>query len=288
MNAIHCRTSISARMDCFSWDLEVGILTFKMSTRKTIPPGLNWWKAVHIDMTPKWGHTVPETPKGLAISMFFCRWAAATSSGGGSVMVQWVRVVSWEDQNVFRVQKCAESYTYYFSPPKMQVHKSERSKSVGHSFKPNLCNVLPAKHETMPGRVPQGPGRCPGWNFQGTRLLDPRAARDLSAFPNPPWLHGGFQGSRPRLLVLKDVLFSFRPEESCWWNLLELGGGRYSIPGAIPYPLFSVESDRGSLISEAQRIHVAKPALTLTHSCWFLALVVRSPEIVRGGCQALF
>ena len=86
INAVHCRTSISARMDCFSWDLEVGILTFKMSTRKTIPPGLSWWKAVHIDMTPKWGHTVPETPKGLAISMFFCRWAAATSSGGGSVM----------------------------------------------------------------------------------------------------------------------------------------------------------------------------------------------------------
>jgi hypothetical protein len=49
----------------------VGILTFKMSTRKTIPPGLSWWKAVHIDMTPKRGHTVPETPKGLAISMFF-------------------------------------------------------------------------------------------------------------------------------------------------------------------------------------------------------------------------
>ena len=81
--------------------------------------------------------------------------------------------------------------------------------------------------------------------------------------------------------MLKDVLFSFRPEESCWWNLLELGGGRYSIPGAIPYPLFSVESDRGSLISEAQRIHVAKPALTLTHSCWFLGAC----GTVTGNCE---
>ena len=123
----------------------------------------------------------------------------------------------------------------------------------------------------------------PGWNFQGTRLLDPRAARDLSAFPNPPWLHGGFQGSRPRLLVLKDVLFSFRPEESCWWNLLELGGGRYSIPRAIPYPLFPWNlTGRGSLISEAQRIHVAKPALTLTHSCWFLGAC----GTVTGNCES--
>ena len=146
INAVHCRTSISARMDCFSWDLEVGILTFEMSTRKAIPPGLNWWKAVHIEM--------PETPKGLAISIFFAGEQLRPVLEAALWWVQWVRVVSWEDQNVFRVQKCAESYTYYFSPPKMQVHKSaqvETSKERG-SWTPELPGIsvlFPTLHGSM-------------------------------------------------------------------------------------------------------------------------------------------